>query len=500
MLLFGVCFLLFGPSLRFGFVYDDHVRIEKNPGIKNLSHPLRFLVDPAVQASTPALHRDNYRPLVSFNYALDYQIWGLRAGYYRFENILIHGINAALVILLAQILFGFTNGIAFLAGLFFLIHPVQTESVVWISSRSNLLATLFILMSLLFWEWFQRKNSQIFLGLMYGTYFLGLLSRENVVVLPAVLLFTDLWARRATSPSLRPLRWKHYLWCGLMSLLYIVGRKTVLGQIPQSGFWGGGFLSNLANVAQVWPLYGQVLLWPRALRVTYSDIDIVLTMSNPRTLIGLAGFLIFFFGFLLAWRRRLQGAYCLGLFFLLWLPGSNLIPLRTLFAERLLYPLLVPIAFLVGLAAEAVWKKGPRSVLILFFIPFLWLGVLARRQIHIWENDFTLWQHATEFNPDGWFGWYSLGLVALDQAHDAQAHEDLERVRFWMEKIENSFMTGLKKKAPTESAGEMFFYLARLKLQQQQTQLAQEYARRAVELRPDLEASWKDLLRRRAGL
>jgi protein O-mannosyl-transferase len=456
----GISFLLFGDSLRYGFVYDDHTRIEFNPGIKSLRHPARFFLDRTTQAGIPDLHRDNYRPLVTLNYAVDYALWGLRAGFYRAENILLHVFNAVMVALLAQYLLGLSVAGAFLGGLLFLIHPVQTEAVVSIAGRSNVLSTFFALLCLFFWEGFQKRPRRGFLVSTYVTFLLGLFCRENIVVLPLLLLLK----------SKRPIRVKHFLCFGIIVLFYVIIRMTILEQFKQAPFWGGTFWTNIANVVQIWPLYLHVAAWPHHLRATYSDLNVVTSFVNSRTLYGIAYLFIYVVAMISLWKKKPRLSYALAFFLICWLPGSNLIPLTTLFAERLLYPMLIALAFLIGLLADFILEKINQAkpllripAVVLFSMPFIVLAGVTVGQTRVWETDYTLWRHATRVNPEGWFGWYSLGLVALDQSTAANAAGDRTSFQQWSIQADQCFRVALLKIPPAESVQKIKSYLERIK-------------------------------------
>jgi len=491
-----VSFLLFGQTLRYGFVYDDHMRVERNPAIQSLSRLDRFFWDRSTQSETPALQRDNYRPLVTLNFALDYKLWNPQPGFYRLENLLLHAANAALVCGLAEAFLGLSAGAAFFSGLLFLVHPAQTESVIWISDRSNLLATFFLLLGMISWRRFQNGGQRRWWSASSASFVLGLLSRETAVCFPLIVILMDwsqpkIFKKKESRPKFR---WGTYAVWGGTSLSYIAVRRLVLGQTEQAALWGGTLWSNLANVFQCWPIYLRTLAWPLNLRATYSDLPIAASLFEPGPLLGL-----FIFSSLLAlsiyFHRRLPRlSFCGIVFFILWLPGSNLIPLRTLFAERLLYPLLIPVALGFGLLLNGLKLKWPslmdsRSLPLPIFLAgfFLILSALSDAQASVWETDYTLWLHATQAAPESWFGWYSRGLAELSNALRLKSRHLTSNS--WFPAAEASFIQALKKKPPIESGGEIFFLLAETERNQGKLALAKEHGKRALILRPDLKSA-----------
>src|SRR5262249_3601951 len=123
-------------SLHGPFVFDDAVSVERNPGVRfgdYFSGPLLWT-----------------RSLLFITFALNHKFGGMDVRGYHAVNLLLHLINGILVYFIARRIFtkiGFsdwdTDWSATLSAGFFILHPLQTESVTYISSRSELLSTLF---------------------------------------------------------------------------------------------------------------------------------------------------------------------------------------------------------------------------------------------------------------------------------------------------------------------------------------------------------------------
>ena len=84
----------------------------------------------------------NYAPLQMLSYMFDFQIWGSEPFGFLLHNLCLHSLNGGLLYLLLRALKASPLA-AFLGALLFLVHPVQVESVAWISQRKNLLAMFF---------------------------------------------------------------------------------------------------------------------------------------------------------------------------------------------------------------------------------------------------------------------------------------------------------------------------------------------------------------------
>ena len=128
--LVGVVFICFADALWNGFVFDDHVHVLDNILVRSLTN-------------LPSLVWD-YRPLRDVSYAFDFAIFGDRPFGFHLTNILIHAANTVLVFLLIRRI---TDDlfVSCLSALLFAVHPIQTDSVAYISGRRDVLFTLFYL-------------------------------------------------------------------------------------------------------------------------------------------------------------------------------------------------------------------------------------------------------------------------------------------------------------------------------------------------------------------
>lgn len=125
-----------------------------------------------------------YRPLIMLTFYVDKWIWGLEPTFMHLENILLHLINAILVYCLVKSLSfdrpdqASTGDIPFLAALLFAVHPVNTEAVSWVAGRTDPLATVFVLLSVL--VIFQLKTGQVVVQALIVSFiiFIGCLAKE----------------------------------------------------------------------------------------------------------------------------------------------------------------------------------------------------------------------------------------------------------------------------------------------------------------------------------
>src|SRR5262249_47042 len=193
VVLAAVTILVYRPAWNGGFLWDDDAYIIKNE-LLTAPDGLRriwFSLDSPSQ----------YFPLVYTTFRVEYAFWGLNPTGYHWVNLLLHVFNAFLVwAVLARLK---VPG-AWLAGAVFALHPVQVESVAWITERKNVLMGFFFLLTLLAWIAFvneRRERPWLLYGLALIFYLLALSAKTTACTLPAAL-FLVLWLQK------KPISWK----------------------------------------------------------------------------------------------------------------------------------------------------------------------------------------------------------------------------------------------------------------------------------------------------
>ncbi|RME28206.1 MAG: hypothetical protein D6806_03300, partial [Deltaproteobacteria bacterium] len=287
-----------------------------------------------------------YRPLLLTSLAFDYNLWGKNAAGWRLTNLLLHLAVCVLVLVLARRLLG-SEKKALVAALVFTAHPVHTEAVnTLLGGRSGLLSALFVLLALLLHLraersagrrlWARETVSALVL-------LLGLLSKENAVVMPPLALVFDVTLRnqklRRTLLRISP----HLVVLALYAAvhLYVSGRVAPAGRDLLFGNLGG-FRITLALLA-LQALYLRLALvpWPLRWQVCYEsfpwDCPIWLQVTAAATFAGLLGLSAYLL--LKKFRRGtvpFWAVACIA-FYLCLVPVSHMVPHLVLFAERFLY-------------------------------------------------------------------------------------------------------------------------------------------------------------------
>ncbi len=501
----ALSFIVYGRSLNYDFVYDDLWRIKENPAlVESIHNPLDFFRDPDIQSTEPAMNKQTYRPLMALNFAFERALWGKDPAPFRFINLLFHGWNGFLVMVLAAEILGLSLLAAFAAGCLFLIHPVQVETAVWVVERSNILSLFFILLTILCWNEFRKGGRVKYLISSYGCFICGLLFRETAVCIPVLVFFIDYYHSRFRNSKLnsppntapQSLLWPQYLGFASVVGAYLILRFSVLGVFKQTAFWGGGFLTNTLTVFAAFPTYLSTIVFPSVLSPNYS-LPVAQKLTDIRFLSGLFLFIacsgVIIYCRTIAWRVSLVFL----LFIISWIPASGLIPLQTIFADRFLYPMMVFAGCGVGLTIEWLALRVKTSALrfVLLGILSIWtLGLLWKTETYIpaWKTELSLWSHAVQVDPHDYFAWFCLGLEQQQKAEKAGSKTDSAKLAL---AAEASYKNALKGRMKPDFAGEVFLKIAKMNLLSGDVKAAAEHAQRGIILRPDLKGDWEVSMR-----
>jgi tetratricopeptide (TPR) repeat protein len=211
----------YARSLGNGFIdFDDPENIVDNYSIRelNLTNIGHFFTSPL---------EFMYTPLASISYAIDYQLGGLHPAMYHTTNLLLHLANVVLVFLVVRRLTD-RPFVAHVAAVLFAIHPMNVDSVAWLATRSNLLATLFALATMLAYLRYTRRPKLTGLALVVVLFAGAALSKSTAVVLPAVLVLIDLYQGRSYLRDRRP------VWRPILDKLPLVAISVAIGLVALS--------------------------------------------------------------------------------------------------------------------------------------------------------------------------------------------------------------------------------------------------------------------------
>ena len=368
-------FFLLLPLLGYGFLSDDFPLIVANPRLQSWSLFFQNLLTPFFSfPANPQLHY--WRPATLLSYALELRLWGGSPWGFHLTNILLHTANTLLLYLLLK-RFRPEGPLPWTASLLFLLHPAHGENIAWISGRTDLLAFLFLALSLLFRLEYEERKRGLSISLLFFT--LALLSKE------AALLFLPLLFLLFPSKGLKNRLLLLLPYLSLLPLYLFLHQKAASTLALKRGLLWADIPLALRSAGA----YVRILLFPN-LPAPYFPMGELTVHPLLYTLSGLCGISLILL--IIRFRREFPLTFP-GLSLLLFLLPSLLprfLPTWPPIAPRFAY-LASPLAalFFTELALWA-FKRGLRipAFLLLLFLIFSW-GTLLCLHLPFFRDDDT---------------------------------------------------------------------------------------------------------------
>ncbi|HVW22198.1 MAG TPA: tetratricopeptide repeat protein [Opitutaceae bacterium] len=401
------------PALRGGFVWDDDATLTRNP----------------VVAASDGLRRiwlttepRDYWPVTYSGLWAEWRLWGPHPlGY--------HAVSVALHLATVLLLWGLLRRVwedppgAWLAAALFALHPVNVESVAWVTQQKNLLAMLFYLAAIhAFWraEEGGRPGWRLLALAAFG---LAMLSKGSVAMLPFVFLGMIRWRQPLTRRD-----WGRIAPFFVVAFVLVAVNLWFQAQAAGGGeVRGDGLLPRILGAAAAGWFYLCHALWPTHLAFIYPDWQV--RAEGWRWWLPLAAALAATGG--LAWaaaRHRLgRGALFAWTYF--WAALVPVLGFVDVYYMRYSpvadhYQHLAIIGVVVWVAAG--WRafvrrfpaRGFRAVPVFVLA---WLGILTWRQGLNYRDSRTLYLATLRANPRAWLAHFNLGEALLEEGRVSEA-------------------------------------------------------------------------------
>lgn len=419
LILIVMCLVAYIPAMRAGFIWDDDAYVTENPllsardGLKRIW----FSLD----------HPSQYFPLTYTVFRLQYKMWEFNPFGYHLVNVLFHIANAFLVwlILLKLRIRG-----SWLAAAVFMLHPVNVESVAWITELKNVLMAFCCLLSILAWlRFIDRPELKIkdwaYYVLSLALYILALFSKTTACTLPAAMVLI-LWFRRISN------RVRNF---GLIIPYVALGVAMGLVTVWWEHIKGSGGVVLKLNYLErtllasraLWFYIGKLIL---PIKLTFSYPLWKIDWTKP---IGYTWILAAVCVVALMWRYRAKigrGSITAVLYFVVMLsPVLGFVSLYTFHysyvADHYVYMACIgPIALFTAVVSGLWHKAAPaaRGLMTVCIAGILiLLGILTWRQGHIYKDIETLWRDTLDKNPDSLLAHANLGLMLDRRGNVEQA-------------------------------------------------------------------------------
>ncbi len=406
--------LAFSSALPNRWIWDDNDYVTENPVLTEEGGLARLWTEPA---SLP-----QYYPLVHTTFWIERRLWGddedggPNPFGFHLDNVLLHGLGAVLLWRLLKRL-GMPG--AWMLAAIWSVHPVNVESVAWVTERKNVLSLLLALGSILQslkWAEDRKPSALAWAALLF---FGALASKTVVASAPAVTMLLLWWKRR-------PFEWRVVAPLGLMLLLgAAAGVWTAILEVEHVGAEGAAWDNTMTDRVLIsgrilWSYLG-TLLWPAELLFIYPlweiDSGDPAQWLYPVAAVALVA--------LLLWRVKQWGRGPLvavlifgGVLFPA-LGFLNVFPHQFSFvADHFQYHAAIAMVVLVGRALFYTRAGRPRAELTQYGAPALLVlfGVLSFLQCRIYEDEPTLWRDTIARNPGASIGYNNLGRMAYEQS------------------------------------------------------------------------------------
>jgi len=420
LIFFFVSFLAYLNSLGNGFHYDDYHSILSNPCIRDFRNIGRFFIDPGMFSSSSEMAM--YRPMLLVTYAISYALSGYRPWGWHIINIIIHAANVCLLYFFIRR--WVSTAAAAIAATIFAVHPLAAEPINYISARSSLLVTAFMLGSILLYIRYLEAGKLWRLLLSLILFVFGMLSKENGITYIALIIALDLLpiqkgevkTGRSNLAYIKP--W--ILFCGAGIVYLLMRYKMKLATIPHAHL-SRTVYENLLTQAGALLMYFKHFLWPVGLSNVY-DIPIAFSLIDSKLPFWcwplIKGIIVLFpIAASIAWvKRRPQLSFGI-LWFYITLSPEILWPMNMVATDRRMY--LPCIGLIIGAAylydeikirwtgiRRYTWTGSTAVILIS-------LSALTISRNRDWATDFTLWTDAIKKYPQSYSAYDSLGFYYI---------------------------------------------------------------------------------------
>lgn len=381
--LFFLTFIIYFNSFTNDFVSDDIAAIVQNENIGNLFYyfrhqPLNFL---------------RY-----FFYFIAYKVGGMEPLFFRFFNFLFHFGSVIVIYLLTLLLY--SPFLAVVTASWFAVHPILSETVVWISGGVHSQYSFFILLSFLLYILAKSENrfkKYYFFSLI--SFLLALITTEKAAILPLIILFYELSFNKLSKVFIKII--PYFLLSSIWVVIVFSGGffNKRLAALQSSYYQEAGLYNPLIQIPVAVGSYLRLIFWPDKLTIYHSE----LVYSKLQFVVMVIITLSFFGALIYTFFNKKYRDYFFWLSFFI----VSLLPMLTPFkvgwvvAERYVYLGALGIFVVLGFGFERLYKMIGNKKIIYLIISVILISLSARtvRRNVDWKNQDNLWLAAAKISP-----------------------------------------------------------------------------------------------------
>ncbi len=398
LFLFFISLILYSNSLNGNFILDDKLLIIDNEFIKHIrTIPMLFITQTFNQPTNLNLYEGAYRyyrPLMTLSFAMDYSIWKLNPAGYHLTNITIHSINAFLVYCL---IYGFfiNSPLALLSSILFCVHPIHSQSVSYITNRSELLVSLFTLITLVSYIRYTKSRSIAIYLISLFSFVCALLSRE-AGFLVFVPFFITIIGIKSKIPKQNI--FLHFVTLTSILAIYIILRLTILVPLQIIPTSIPSFSRDILNFLRVLMEYSKLLIFPYQLHI-FRNIAPITSFK----LLQITPILIFLIFLIIVLSILIKQKKFILLFGVCWFILTLLYLIRFMYKvsglismeEQWVY--LASIGFFVILAGLLLSIKRQRLIMALSSFIIIIYGILTFFNNTHWKGEINFYRYNLKF-------------------------------------------------------------------------------------------------------
>jgi len=419
---------LYNPLSRAPFLnYDDDAYVVQN------SHLRGRLNSETLKWAFTTHDLSNWHPLTWLSHALDVQMFGLKPEGHHYVNVLLQSLNAVLLFLLLERSTG-ALWRSFMVAALFAVHPINVESVAWISERKNVLSMAFFLAGLLAYVSYVRKPGVLrYLG-VFVSFAAGLMAKPQVITFPFVLLLMDYWPLQRMAlggeEGKSGIRQRHFPWLvtekvplfalSLASALITMKVQTdaIHLELP--------FRARLENALIACAEYLWKFIWPVDLAPLYPHPMLSVSASRA-AMAGLLLVLISILTFVGRKQRYIPVGWCWFLGTLVPMIGLVQVGVQSM-ADRYAYIPFIGLFIVVcwGVADLMETQEVPWFVsTVLCGVVLAAFGSMCYRQVSHWDDNLKLWSRTLEITHDNYIAEDCMATALLAEGRVEEAAEHL---------------------------------------------------------------------------
>jgi tetratricopeptide (TPR) repeat protein len=404
---------VYGPALSGAFVLDDRY--------------LPFM-DPNAPQFTLRDWVTGLRPLLLFTYWMNFQSSGTDPQSYHLTNVLLHFLGSLTIALIAARLLELagTTGrsraiLSAIAGGIFLLHPLQTESVAYVASRSEVLSVLLYFAAFAVFLYRRTESITILRSIAVVVLFAAAIStKEHTLTLPALLLLTDYyWGMGGIR--------KNGLLYGILAAAGAWGGFLVW-RVLQSAMTAGFHVPGLTPASYFFTQCRVIWTYVRLFFLPFGqnidpDVAISNSLLDHGAIFGLIALIALVAAAWMYRKRWPLAAFGIFTFLLLLAPTSSFVPISDVSAERRMYLpflglLLVCLEFLRRLKISQAAAAGAAIIAV--------CSVLTYQRSAVWASPVALWQDAATKSPQKLRPRFQLASAFMESGNCAQAAQTFD--------------------------------------------------------------------------